>query len=203
MPSPEATEKEDAQNGTEHPESEARAARELEDMKRPRVLGADGRSQLAEVDASSPTGAPVTQQKGVPSTGKKAKSAAAGDAFLGPDLQPGNLRPPIDKDDATRRIEFEKETILHVVRTERIRLQRVDGALVVPDHELISPVWRQHVPFLQFELAHDQRLIEQELQAFVRHIGSNAYEPKSKFSEFFHEVFEGDRQVKQALAARQ
>ena len=96
-----------------------------------------------------------------------------------------------------------EEEILHVIRTERIRLKRVDGALVFPAHGLIPAEWHQHAPQMQVQLEEGQRSIEDELKSFANLISTKGYDPTCQDQKLLHKVFEGQPEIVEALAEKQ
>lgn len=100
------------------------------------------------------------------------------------------------------RINFEREMVLHIVRTKRIRLKKKDGVLVLPAKIKMPSEWLRHAPYLQPELARDQKLIEGELGAFVNRIrlGLVGSPPKDGFDRFRTHVFGREEEVVEALA---
>ncbi|WP_432815230.1 MobA/MobL family protein [Sphingorhabdus sp.] len=121
----------------------------------------------------------------------------------GSDHKPRYSGSSAERDAAVRRSEFETKAIVHIVRTERILLKKVEGKLVLPDHKRISAEWHRHVPFLQIELERDQRLIRDELAAFVLQISNGRYDANSTRDQFFQKIFEGQPEVVKALDERQ
>lgn len=107
--------------------------------------------------------------------------------------------------EGAERAKFEREMIIHITRTERLRLARRDGALLLPDHPQIPAEWHRHTSTLQVELAATQRDIEQELQALLKRIEAGALvEPTKRdaYTNFMMSKFGETAEVREALSAR-
>ena len=115
---------------------------------------------------------------------------------------PTDLDPHYEQNASKRRSEIEDE-ILHIILTERIRLKRVDGALVLPAHDLIPPDWHQHAPQMQVKLEDGQRSIEDELKSFASVIRTKGYDPTCEDQKLLRKAFEGQPELVKALAERQ
>ena len=100
--------------------------------------------------------------------------------------------------------EFEREMLLHVVRTRRIRLVCEKGVWLLPTHRLLPQNWRCHAPGLQFELGRDQQAIEGELRALMSMIAKEDHVPSqdSPFKRMLETVFEDQQMVIEAKAKR-
>ena len=103
---------------------------------------------------------------------------------------------------ANRRREFEEE-ILHVLKTERIRLKRVDGKLVFPIHDSIPTNWHQYATNMQGKLEESQSTLEDELKSFANQISTKGYDPTCEDQKRLFTAFEGQPEVTKALAERQ
>lgn len=96
-----------------------------------------------------------------------------------------------------------EEEVLHVILTERIRLERVDGALVLPAHDLIPAEWQYHAPHMQVQLEEGHQVVEDELKSCANLICTEGYDPTCHDQKLLHKVFRGQPEIVEALAERQ
>ena len=98
-------------------------------------------------------------------------------------------------------VRFEREMLVHIIRTERIRLEFKDGNFVIPDHPRIPEHWRRQSPAVRVELERDQRKIEGELRALVHHIRSGRLSANDPHSQFMLQKFGASTEVQRAMSA--
>ncbi len=98
-------------------------------------------------------------------------------------------------------VRFEREMLVHIIRTERIRLEFKDGNFVIPDHPRIPEHWRRQSPAVRVELERDQRKVEGELRALVRHIRSGRLSANDPHSQFMLQKFGASTEVQRAMSA--
>lgn len=96
-------------------------------------------------------------------------------------------------------VRFEREILIHIIRTERIRLDFKDGNFVIPDHPRIPAAWQRHSPAVRIELADGQRQIEGELRGYVEQIRSVRLMPDDGYSRLMKQCFGITCEVQEAM----
>lgn len=75
-----------------------------------------------------------------------------------------------------KRVAFEREMLLHIIRVERLDVGRQESKLVVGTHPSLTPRYRQHIDNIAHDVLTVGKAVQDELNAFRRELQKGAAE---------------------------